>query len=213
MNIGIKGASAGAEVTKSKKIKNKQEIEKNEEVKQNKKTEPKEEDLEFFQDLLNDGVLQQRKILGLFKTNEYIYTADGKKSFAEIKEQIDLEDGALRRSNHDLFKDIEGNADEYVPKKGTKITIAGKDIKPQQMEVKDNNGKDVKGFYKNMTNGEVFYEIQHGDTKESIYKKFENDALEDYRTADILDRYSEYTLKPGIKIVLPEKTGIEKIFS
>lgn len=173
-----------------------------------------EDELVDIQVLIEEGVLKEEKMFfGLFKTGNYIYTADGEKSYADIKEEFDLEDGALRKSNYKLFSEIDGNADKKIPEKGTKITIRGEDIKPQPVEFKDDDGEVLKGFYKSH-DGTVFYEVQYGDTQEGIYEKLGNKSIKNnYKTADVLHGYPDYTLQVGTKVVLEEKGFFSKLFS
>ncbi len=171
-----------------------------------------ESELMSLEEMVEDGTLKPEKFFGLFKTGNYVLTADGKKSFAQIKEEIGLEDGALRNSNYKLFQSISGNADDYVPKEGTKITIRGEDIKPQELDLKDDNGNPLHGFYKSQ-DGQVYYEVQAGDTQESIYKKFGNKALNDYVTTDALRGFPEHNMAVGSKVSLPEKSFLGKLFS
>ncbi|MBQ3102444.1 hypothetical protein IJC60_05525 [bacterium] len=173
-----------------------------------------EDELVDIQELIEDGVLKEEKMLfGLFKTGRYIYVADGEKSYADIKEEFDLADGALRKANYELFSEINGNADKKVPAKGTKIKIRGEDIKPQPKEFKDDDGNAIDGFYKSH-DGTVFYEVQAGDTQESIYEKLGNKSVRhNYHTADVLHGYPDYTLQPGTKVVLEEKGFFSKLFS
>lgn len=172
-----------------------------------------EDELVDIKDLVEDGTLKEEKVLWFFKTGNYVYTADGEKTYADIKEEFDLQDGALRNSNQKLFSDISGNADGKVPKAGTKIVIKGQDVKPQAMNVKDDNDEALDGFYKS-SDGTVYYEIQSGDTQEGIYKKFANKSISrNYKTADVLRGYSEYTLQPGVKVPLAEKSFLGKLIS
>lgn len=172
-----------------------------------------EDELIDIKDLVEDGVLKEEKLFGFFKTGNYIYTSDGEKTYADIKAEFDLEDGALRKSNSKLFSEIDGNADKKVPEKGTKIKISGVDIKPQEISLKDDDGEALDGFYKS-SDGSVYYEIQYGDTQEGIYKKFENKSVkQNYNTADALRGYSEYTLQPGSKVKIGEKGFFGKLFA
>ena len=173
-----------------------------------------EDELVDIQELIEDGILKEEKMFfGLFKTGNYIYTADGKKSYADIKEEFDLADGSLRKANYKLFSEIDGNADKKIPKEGTKITIKGEDIKPQPVDFKDDNGEILDGFYKSY-DGQVFYEIQYGDTQEGIYEKLGNKSIRhNYKTADVLKGYPDYTLQPGTKVMLKEKGFFSKLFS
>ncbi len=172
-----------------------------------------EDELIDIKDLVEDGTLKEEKIFGIFKTGNYVYTADGAKTYGDIKQEFDLEDGALRNSNYKLFEDINGNADKKVPEKGTKIIIKGTDIKPQAMSVKDDNDEALDGFCKS-SDGTVYYEIQYGDTQDGIYKKFANKSIShNYKTADVLRGYPEYALQPGSKIALSEKGFLSKLVS
>lgn len=207
-NVGGVGSSKPVYEVDNKKPTEK--TQKKEEVKNQSQTD--ENELMSLEEMVEDGMLKPEKLFGLFKTGNYILTADGKKSFAQIKEEIGLEDGALQNSNYKLFQTIRGNYDSYVPKEGTKITIRGEDIKPQALEFKDDEGNPMTGFYKTQ-DGRVFYEVQYGDTQTSIYEKFANKALKDYVTTDALRGYPEHNLQVGSKVELPEKSFLGKLFS
>lgn len=210
MSLRAEGASKAPEIkiisTRTEKTENKKAA--------NVTKSQSEDELIDIEDLLEEGVLKEEKaFFGLFKTGNYILIADGKKSYADIKEEFDLASGSLRSANYKLFSKIEGNADDEIPEKGTKITIKGKDIKPQPLDFKDDSGETIDGLYKGH-DGTVFYEIQYGDTKEGIYKKFENKSIsQNYKTSDVLRGYSEYTLQPGAKVTLEEKSRVGKFFS
>lgn len=209
MSFEVSGVSKTSNVANVKETKNAKSAQND-----NKNLETTDEnELMTLDEMVDEGLLKPEKcFFGLFKTGNYVLTADGKKTFGQIKEELGLEDGALRNSNYKLFQNIDKNADDVVPEKDTKIVIKANDLKPQEMNLLDDEGKPLDGFYKSQ-DGSTFYEVQYGDTKDSIYEKFANKALKDYNVSDVLKGYPEYNLQVGTKVTLPEKGFFAKLFS
>lgn len=182
-----------------------------------------------FDEMIEQGILTPEESSFLFisfKTGKYLYTADGTKTYGEIKEELQLKDGALRKSNYSHFEGIEGNADLKKPYSGTKLRIDPKDLPATPMEFKDDDGKELKGFYKT-PDGQVYYEVQDGDSQSSIAKMFKSKSLKGYKTDSALedldrklnlsaprdkDKNGDSIFYPGEKLDLPEKNWFEKLF-
>ncbi|MBE7706594.1 MAG: hypothetical protein E7Z91_05070 [Cyanobacteria bacterium SIG30] len=207
MAFGIFGNMNVLSKNNIKALSAKTEVKTNEKTntKANKTQNEEDEKVSFsLSEYLDSGILKPKK-MWFFNTGDYEYKADGKKTYKEIKEELGLEDGALRNSNYKIFDEIKGNADDVVPKKGTKLTIRANDLPAEEVTFKDDDGNEMDGFYKN-ANGEVYYEIQYGDTETSVNKKMASKSLKYYKTETIFeDQYTNPTLYEGHKITLHKK--------
>lgn len=133
------------------------------------------------------------------KTGNYHYVADGKLTYGDLKDQLGLDNGVIRKNNPKLCEGIDGNADLATIPKGTKVKFNAKDLPGEPV------GEN--GFYKSLVGNSMYYSVQSGDTQEGIYKKFEEnkDILKGYKTADALRGYPDVTLQEGTKVNLPKK--------
>lgn len=171
-------------------------------------TEDNKKPWENVKDLLKKGeeddskppkIIAEKSKFFKMKTGKYDYVADGKLTYGELKDQLGLENGAIRKSNPKLCAGIDGNADLATIPEGTKVHLRAEDVAGEPMG--------VDGFSRNLLNNQVYYTVQSGDTQEGIYKKFEEnkDLLKGCKTADAMQGYPDVTLQAGSKVLLPKK--------
>ncbi len=149
-------------------------------------------------------ITADKGFLGI-KTGDYTYTSDGTLTYGELKEQLGLADGIIRKRNESTILGVGSNPDEKVIKEG--ITLKFKESDLPKKPLKDKDGNEVDGFSKSLLSNTIYYTVQSGDTKEGIYEKFSENkkALKGYKTADALYGYSEFTLQVGTQVALPKK--------
>ena len=164
-----------------------------------------------FQELIKDGTLKQNSyFFGLIKVDSYKYVCDGKKTLGEIKKELGLADGIIKSRNYGY------NDDKMVPKKGTKLNLAGEDFPREKASFQDNDGNELRGFEKS-TSGKIYYIVQSGDTASGLKTKFNGvNSLKGYNTGSLASQAKDemdsiYSDKPkgvlraGSVYLLPKK--------
>lgn len=184
-----------------------------------------------FDKLIEDGTLTRQKILfGLMDSDYYDYLCDGKKTLGEIKKELGLGDGVLRKRNSELMNNLSNGVDktkdhyldDIVPSKGTKLTISNTDFPVQEVTFTDNQGNSIHGF-KKAIDGTLYYSVQDGDTISFLKDLFKAKSFKDYNMGAVITQLQEsegqtWQNKPagilavGTEATVPKKNLWQKIF-